>query len=59
MSDTTIICIIISTTLCLSVQSCLSNRIFSNIEEHQYYSLKEVHVSVHSDTVGNMINVKE
>ena len=56
MSDTTII---ISTTLCLSVQSCLSNRIFSNIEEHQYYNLKEVHVSVHSDTVGNMINVKE
>ena len=29
------------------------------MEEHQYYSLKEVHVSVHSDTVGNMLNVKE
>ena len=35
--------------------------IFSNniIEEHKYYSLKHVHVSVHSDTVGNMLNVKE
>ena len=36
-----------------------SDGIFSNIEEHKYYSLKQVHVSVHSDTVGNMPNVKE
>ena len=31
----------------------------SNTEEHQYYSHKQVHVGVHSDTVGNMLNVKE
>ena len=46
---------IILHTYLLDVTYVTSDRIFSNIEEHQYYSLKQVHVGVHSDTVGNML----